>query len=155
MRRIQHGWEKEFRLDSNDCGFICAGVNFVTAINDTPCFIWVVCNKLNTVSAHTHTHTHTHTKMLVSWQFSGPYGVTKYGNGWRKDVVNQCLSQACHKPTAASWMFGMRGACSHRPMKHMKKSATSVRPVWPLNYMIIDAIQFCWSDVTHSELICF
>ena len=30
-------------------------------------------------------------KLLVSWQFSGPYGVTKYGSGWRKDVVNQCL----------------------------------------------------------------
>ena len=29
--------------------------------------------------------------MLVSWQFSGPYGVIKYGSGWRKDVVNQCL----------------------------------------------------------------
>ena len=29
--------------------------------------------------------------MLVSWQFSGTYGVTKYGSGWRKDVVNQCL----------------------------------------------------------------
>ena len=23
------GGKKEFRLDSNDCGFICAGVNFV------------------------------------------------------------------------------------------------------------------------------
>ena len=30
-------------------------------------------------------------KLLVSWQFSGPYGVTKYGSGWWKDVVNQCL----------------------------------------------------------------
>ena len=30
-------------------------------------------------------------KLLVSWQFSGTYGVTKYGSGWRKDVVNQCL----------------------------------------------------------------
>ena len=29
--------------------------------------------------------------MLVSWQFSGTYGVTKYGSGWRKAVVNQCL----------------------------------------------------------------
>ena len=29
--------------------------------------------------------------MLVSWQFSGPYGVTKLGSGWRKDVVNQWL----------------------------------------------------------------
>ena len=30
-------------------------------------------------------------KLLVSWQFSGPYGITKYSSGWRKDVVNQCL----------------------------------------------------------------
>ena len=30
-------------------------------------------------------------KLLVSWQFSGPYGVTKYGSSWRKDIVNQCL----------------------------------------------------------------
>ena len=29
--------KKEFRLDSNDCGFICAGVNFLAAVNDTPC----------------------------------------------------------------------------------------------------------------------
>ena len=28
------------------------------------------------------------TKKLVSWQFSWPYGVTKYTNGWKKDVVN-------------------------------------------------------------------
>ena len=28
---------------------------------------------------------------LVSWQFSGPYGVTEYSSGWRKDVVNQSL----------------------------------------------------------------
>ena len=49
----------------------------------TPCFIWV-CNKLTTVWAPTK-------KLLASWQFSGPYVVTKYGSGWRKDVVNQCL----------------------------------------------------------------
>ena len=30
-------------------------------------------------------------KLLVSWQFSGTYGVIKYGSGWRKDIVNQCL----------------------------------------------------------------
>ena len=35
-------------------------------------------------------HQHTQ-KLLISWQFSGPYGVTKYGSGWRKDVVNQRL----------------------------------------------------------------
>ena len=28
MRRIHPGYRKEFRRDSNDCGFICAGVNF-------------------------------------------------------------------------------------------------------------------------------
>ena len=33
---------------------------------------------------------HQKKKVLVSWQFSGPYGVTKYGSGWRKDVVNRC-----------------------------------------------------------------
>ena len=57
------------------------------AINDTPCFIWVVCNKLTTVWAPTK-------QLLVSWQFSGPYGVTKHGSGSRKDVVNQCLEFA-------------------------------------------------------------
>ena len=33
-------------------------------------------------------------KLLVGWQFSGPYGVTKYSSGWRKDVVNQCSEWA-------------------------------------------------------------
>ena len=53
-----------------------------------PCFIWVVCNKLTTVWAPTK-------KKHVSWQFSGPYGVTTYGSGWRKDVVNQRLESGC------------------------------------------------------------
>ena len=46
--------------------------------------LWVVCNKLTTVWAPTK-------KLLVRWQFSGPYGITKYGSGWRKAVVNRCL----------------------------------------------------------------
>ena len=33
----------------------------------------------------------TNKKLLVSLQFSGPYAVTKYGSGCRKDVINQCL----------------------------------------------------------------
>ena len=37
----------------------------------------------------------TNEKLLVNWQFSGPYGVTKYGSGWRKDVVNQCVEFVC------------------------------------------------------------
>ena len=61
--------------------------------------MWVVCNKLTTVWAPTK-------KLLISWQFSGPYGVTKYGSGWRKYVVNQYLEFAatCHhlNPSPAS-----------------------------------------------------
>ena len=53
-------------------------------MKQTSDIIWVVCNKLTTVWAPTK-------NLLVSWQFSGPYGVTKYSSGWRKDVVNQCL----------------------------------------------------------------
>ena len=55
----------------------------LAAINHTPCFIWVVCNKLTTVWASA--------KKCSLTEFSGPYSVTKYGSGWRKDVVNQCL----------------------------------------------------------------
>ena len=58
-----------------------------------PCCTWVVCNKCTTVWAPTK-------KLLISWQFSGPYGVTKYGSGWRRDVVNQCLEFA-----ATLWAF--------------------------------------------------
>ena len=32
--------------------------------------------------------------MFVSLKFSGTHGVIKYGSGWRKDVVNQCLEFA-------------------------------------------------------------
>ena len=49
----------------------------------------------------------TNKKLLVSWQFSGTYGVTKYGSGWRKDVINQCLefvlSRAVFRSRAPSW----------------------------------------------------
>ena len=36
----------------------------------------------------------TNKKLFVSWKFSGTYGVIKYGSGWRKDVINQCLEFA-------------------------------------------------------------
>ena len=42
-------------------------------------------------------------ELLVSWQFSGPYGVTKYGSGWRKDIVNQCLEFALTPPLLVVW----------------------------------------------------
>ena len=41
--------------------------------------------------------------MSVSWQFFETYGVISYGNGWSKDVVNQCLE------------FGTR---QHSPYRH-------------------------------------
>ena len=41
-------------------------------------------------------------ELTVSWPFSGPFGATKYGSGWRKDVVNQYLEFGyCHTPSIA------------------------------------------------------
>ena len=70
---------------------------------------WVLCNKHTTVWAPT--------KKLASWQFSGPYGATKYGSGWRKDVVNQCLefgfvAHTEHRFTApSSWRKDVVNQC--------------------------------------------
>ena len=53
--------------------------------------------------------------LLVSRQFSGPFGVTKYGSGWRNDVVNQCLECALHRDvgTATPPFSGWYGAYRH------------------------------------------
>ena len=59
----------------------------LAAINDTP----FLCESFVTNLLLFEYHQQQQQQMLVSWQFSGPYGVTKYGSGWRKDVVNQCL----------------------------------------------------------------
>ena len=54
-------------------------------IKQTSDIIWVVCNKHTTIWA-------TNKKTARPADNSGTYGVTKYGSGWRKDVVNyQCL----------------------------------------------------------------
>ena len=45
------GKEKEFRLDSNDCGFICAGVNFVGGYKWHALFYFSCLYKLTTVWA--------------------------------------------------------------------------------------------------------
>ena len=50
----------------------------------------------------------TNKKLLVSWQFFGPYGLTKYGSGWRKAVVNQCLEFAYY----AVWLLCGLDRCS-------------------------------------------
>ena len=72
------------KLSANDCGFICAGVNFVGG------YKWHALFYLSCLQ-QTYYCFKTNKKLLVSWQFSGPYGATKYGSGWRKDAVNQCL----------------------------------------------------------------
>ena len=82
--RLSHSSWTMIRLDSNDFGFIWAGVSNMVRCKKTSDIVWVVCNKLTTVWAPTK-------KMFGSWQLYGTYGVTKYGSGWRKDVVNQCL----------------------------------------------------------------
>ena len=74
-----------------------------------PCFVSVVCNKLTTLLAPTK-------KLLVSWQFSGPYGVTKDGSGWRKDVVNQCLEFALRAHTPKTQEFALR---AHTPKTNL------------------------------------
>ena len=45
--------KKKFRLDSNDFGFICAGVSNVSIIKGTFDMIWVVCYKLTAIWAPT------------------------------------------------------------------------------------------------------
>ena len=47
----------------------------------------------------------TNKKLLVSWQFPGPCGVTKYGSGWRKDVVNQCLEFVSNATAKGRWTW--------------------------------------------------
>ena len=66
--------------------------------------------------------------LLVSWQFSGPYGVTKYGSGWRKDVVNQCLEfQWCCVPQFHS-PAPFVPAVTYCEMYHKRPC----KPFWPL-----------------------
>ena len=84
--RVKKRRKKGFRLDSNDCGFICAGVKFVGGYKWHALFYLLFF-----VTNFTYYCLSTNKKLLVSWQFSGPYVVTKHGSGWRNDVVNQCL----------------------------------------------------------------
>ena len=52
---------------------------------------------------------HQQKKLLVSWQFSWIYDVTKYGSGWWKDVVNlflefEFVAHSEHRfPAPSSW----------------------------------------------------
>ena len=73
------------------------------------------------------------TKNCSLAEISGPYGVTKYVSGWRKDVVNQCLEfDSEHRVPAPSsklcqiWLRHWRGtlylhAAVHRRGQHPPK----------------------------------
>ena len=76
--------KKKFCLNWNDSGFIWAGVSNMVSYKTN---VWYNLSCLQ----QTYYCLNTNKKLLISWQFFGPYGVTKYGSGWRKDVVNQCL----------------------------------------------------------------
>ena len=41
--------------------------------------------------------------LLIIWQFSGTCGITRYHNGWRKDVINQCLEFGLKQPGRQEW----------------------------------------------------
>ena len=81
-------------------------------------------------------------KLLVSWQFSGPCGVTKYGSGWRKDIVNQCLEfartlplPAPHNPTHYAQAMISKHTYQHT---HTHKKRGSRRSYWPANVFICE-----------------
>ena len=81
MRRIHPGLKKKkFRLDSNDFCFIWAGVSNMVSYKTK---VWYNLSCLSQI----YYCLSTNKKLLVSWQFSGTYGVTKYSSGWRKDVI--------------------------------------------------------------------
>ena len=117
-KKIKKKLFKEFRLDSNDRGFICAGVNFVGGYKWHALF-YLSCLEqtyycLSTNEKQTYYCLSTNEKLLVSLQFSGTYGVTKYGSGWRKE---------CRKPVLGVCPW----PCSQ---SHSAGSARRVMSVW-------------------------
>ena len=76
---------------------------------------------------------HNNKKLLVSWQFSGTYGVTKYGSGWRKDVVNQRLE-------FVSLYDDRRPRCKRTARA---RSGTCLSPSRPLAPVVIACIRSC------------
>ena len=69
----------------------------------------VVCNSLTLFGAPTK-------NCLLADIFSGPCGVTKYGSGWRKDVVNLYLEFAFESfALRPAVVLGHRPAAMSRP----------------------------------------
>ena len=83
MRRIRSGKKKKkkFRLYLNDFGFICARVSSVVSYKRNACYnlsceLQIYC-RLSFIA-----------KLFLHDSF---FESVNCGNGWRKDVVNQCL----------------------------------------------------------------
>ena len=113
MIRIHPGnkFKKEFRLDSNDCGFICAGVNkkqnkTKTKNKKNGGYEWHALFYLSCV-LQTYYCSSSNKKLLVSWQFYGTCVVTQYGSSWR-NVVNQSLEFDTH--------YAGKSVCWARPL---------------------------------------
>ena len=74
--------KKEFRLDSNDPGVVCAGLMYLDGCERNACISCLL---------HTLCPLSTKEKLSVSWQVSRTCGVTSQGSGNRKAVVNRAL----------------------------------------------------------------
>ena len=86
---LEFGYYKKY----NDCGSNLASV--VSNVVSHKRNIWynLRCLLLTNLLPFKH-HGKT---VFISWQFFETYGIINYGDGWRKDVVNQCLECAISK----------------------------------------------------------
>ena len=85
----------EFCLESHDFCFTHAGISNTSSYKRNA---WYNSSFLTNLL----TFEHQRKKMYVIGQFLETYGVISYSNGWRTDVVNQCLDFG-HK---APWIEG-------------------------------------------------
>ena len=69
--------EEEFRLDLNDFGLICAGINNIGGYKRKACYN-------SSCLLQTYCHLSTSGKLSVSWPYSEINGVINYGSGWGK-----------------------------------------------------------------------
>ena len=97
----------------------------------------------------------TNKKLLVSWQFSGRYDVTKYGSGWKKDVINQYLEfdYHCISITVTSQLHG----CAYQSsvIANTLLLSLSIVHVHTHTHMLLSLILFLcfenWSNKTSAK----
>ena len=109
--------KKKFRLDSNDFGFICAGVSNVGGYEGNA---W--CYEPTAILAPTKKKTK---KLSVSWHYSEPCGVISECSGWRKAVVNLCLEFASDQALRPS-----TGTAEHSSIHQADRPTVHVVSEW-------------------------